>query len=281
MVIKRHLNLDRYNFILVDLWGVIFDGSQLYPRIREVLIDLQLKKKKVIFFSNSPHSKNDIIDMLEKLNIGIDLYQEIISSGELVRDYLQNNKSLGCKYFHIGSYCKILDELSSYKRVEKIKNADFSIITSSLNCYSKCLVSAKESARYGIPLVCSNSDKISINNSGDISYCPGIIAEIYQKMGGNVIYFGKPYKNIYDYAIKLTGLIIDKTLAIGDSMHQDILGACSMGIDSLLICSGIHRHELQINLGENASEENIRKLIAKYSVLPKYVISSMDKLILH
>lgn len=46
-----------------------------------------------------------------------------------------------------------------------------------------------------------------------------------------------------------------------------------MNIDSVLVCSGIHRHDLAIGVGEIPEEENLMKLYEKYSLKPTFVIS--------
>ena len=46
-------------------------------------------------------------------------------------------------------------------------------------------------------------------------------------------------------------------------MENDIKGATNMNIDSALVCSGIHRHDLQINVGEIPTKRKFIKIIQK------------------
>ena len=66
-----------------------------------------------------------------------------------------------------------------------------------------------------------------------------IPAVIFEKMGGEVIYFGKPYPEIYNFFVKKN----EKILAIGDNIKTDIVGANRMKFDSLFITGGIHKKE--------------------------------------
>ena len=61
-------------------------------------------------------------------------------------------------------------------------------------------------------------------------------------------------------------------------MENDIKGATNMNIDSALVCSGIHRHDLQINVGEIPTKENLSKLYKKYSLKPTYVLSILSNI---
>jgi ribonucleotide monophosphatase NagD (HAD superfamily) len=60
----------------------------------------------------------------------------------------------------------------------------------------------------------------------------------YKKLGGTVIYFGKPYRDIFDYAKQFTKTN-DKILMVGDTPWTDIYGANVSDIDSALVLTGI------------------------------------------
>ena len=75
----------------------------------------------------------------------------------------------------------------------------------------------------------------------------GAIAEIYKKMGGNVIIKGKPDISIYNETTNQIKLNKKRTIAIGDSLYHDIQGANNFEIDSILVKSGIHKDSSTIN----------------------------------
>ena len=78
-------------------------------------------------------------------------------------------------------------------------------------------------------------------------------------MGGEVIYFGKPYKEIYKMCFKNQ----ERVLAIGDNLRTDIKGANNLKIDSIFILDGVHRQEYK-------SENKLEILFKKYKVRPEY-----------
>ena len=50
-------------------------------------------------------------------------------------------------------------------------------------------------------MICTNPDLVV--DRGEIQeYCAGTIAKIFEEMGGEVIYFGKPHKQIYSMIIQ-------------------------------------------------------------------------------
>ena len=104
-----------------------------------------------------------------------------------------------------------------------------------------------------IKMVCTNPDLI-VYRGDKKEYCAGTLAEIFKKYGGKVIYFGKPYPEIYKFCIKKK----EKILVIGDNIRTDIKGANNMKLDSLFILGGIHKKEF-INL-QVGNYDNILKI---------------------
>jgi HAD superfamily hydrolase (TIGR01459 family) len=90
---------------------------------------------------------------------------------------------------------------------------------------------------------CLNPDRVVIRG-GVAEACAGAIAELYQGLGGRVIWYGKPHKAIYRHALHRAGEPpADTILAIGDGLQTDILGAAQMGFDAIFISGGIHAGE--------------------------------------
>ena len=85
------------------------------------------------------------------------------------------------------------------------------------------------------------------------------IAEIFENLGGKVIYFGKPHKEVYLSCLKTN----QKTLVIGDNLRTDIKGANNMNLDSIFITSGVHKSK---TINENLME----KLLAEHKVSANY-----------
>ena len=127
---------------------------------------------------------------------------------------------------------------------------------SSLDYYNNLL---REYIR--IKMLCTNPDLI-VHRGMKTEYCAGSVAAIFEKLGGKVIYFGKPYPEIYNFCIKKN----ESILAIGDNIRTDIKGANKMKFDSLFITGGIHKKEFL-----NLSTQNYDKVLFKYRTkLVKY-----------
>jgi len=85
-----------------------------------------------------------------------------------------------------------------------------------------------------------------------------------EKMGGEVIYFGKPYPEVYNQSINN---INKKILSIGDNLNTDIKGANLLNFDSLIISNGIHKNEIK--------ENGIEKTSKSYETICNYIQSEL------
>ena len=98
----------------------------------------------------------------------------------------------------------------------------------------------------------------------------------YQKLGGKVAYFGKPYNLVYEQVFQLFS-IRDKTriLAVGDGIETDILGANKNQIDSALIAGGILANDLQVKYGQFPDADLMQKICDKYQSYPTFILGGL------
>lgn len=98
-------------------------------------------------------------------------------------------------------------------------------------------------AALGKTLFLSNPDVFApfrIDNDKYPVVTQGAIGFYYEKFfGGKVLYFGKPFKEIFDFAKEVSVSEKDKILMVGDTLWTDILGAHNAGMDSALVMTGI------------------------------------------
>ena len=115
----------------------------------------------------------------------------------------------------------------------------------------------------GLTLVCANPD-IVVERGDRLIYCAGAIAELYRELGGEVIFYGKPHRPIYERAMAIaqerrgTATPLSRVLAIGDSVRTDLTGAHGFGIKCLFVMRGIHAGEFEgIDLLDKASVKEL------------------------
>jgi len=268
--------IDKYDAFILDLWGVIHDGIALYPHAKETLETIKKANKKVIFLSNAPRRRKIVIDRLNDFGVPRNIYIDAVSSGDVTRDYLENNSEYGNKYVYVGleKDRKLLEGLG-YEEVSDFKNAGF-ILNTGFDHFFQPLEEKipflKESLSHKLPMVCANPDIIVVRQTGEEILCAGVLAEEYIKMGGQVKYLGKPYKEDKEAYSKCFGILAEhnikpeQCLAVGDNLDTDIAGANKVGIDCLFISGGI-----LTSMTKNLDEEIIKSAILKAGVKPTYI----------
>jgi HAD superfamily hydrolase (TIGR01459 family) len=231
--------------------------------------------------------------VLKKFGIDESFYDFIMTSGEATFLFLQEHKHNSAKleqvignvtngfhYYYIGPD-KDVDLLNGlgYSATDDAAKADFVVATGfdhDLSIPEEKLPQLKEAIRNNLTMICVNPDLIVVKQNGNELICAGILALEYQKMGGKVVYFGKPYNLVYDQVFRLfSNPDKTKVLAIGDGIETDILGANNNKIDSALIAGGILANELQIKHGELPDKDLMQKICDKYKAYPQFVIGGL------
>jgi len=261
-ILKSVKNIsDSYDAFFIDIWGVIHNGIELYPKATEVLENLMKEKKRFVLMSNAPRPSKNVEKLLSKLKMNKIFFKNIFTSGQAALKSLENNK-YGKTFYHLGPK-RDSDLFKGFEKKRRtLTKADFILCTGFLDDYEDNIDFHKKLLKkyIRIKMVCTNPD-IIVHRGSRQEYCAGKIAEIFCAMGGEVIYFGKPHPEIYNLCIKKN----EKILVIGDNILTDIKGANNMNLDSLLITGGIHKQEFL-----NLPLQNYDKILDKYGSKTNY-----------
>ena len=237
---------------LVDIWGVMHNGVRAFPSAVETTRRFREQGGIVVLLSNSPRPSPPLQHQLKSLGVVDQSYDATISSGDLSRHELA--KHAGARVFHLGPerdlpiFAGIDVARVDAKEAELIVCTGlFDDETETAEDYRPMMLKARER---GLPLICANPD-IVVERGDRLIYCAGAIAELYRELGGDVIFYGKPHRPIYERAMALAAerrghdMPRDRVLAIGDSVRTDLAGAHGFGIDCLFVTRGIHSDEFE------------------------------------
>ena len=248
-----------YDTFIIDLWGVMHNGMRLFPEAIEAVENLKINKKKIIFLSNAPRPSASVIEFLKKLNMKDFLLKNIFTSGEAALKSLQEKK-FGKNFFHLGPN----RDTPLFKNFEKnktiLEHCDFILCTGLIEEHEDDLDFHKNFLLNSLSkkLICTNPD-LTVHRGDKEEYCAGSVAKVFESLGGETVYFGKPYKEVYNLFLNKR----EKNLIIGDNLNTDIKGANNLDIDSLFITNGVHKSDFE-------KENDLILLLKKYKVTSKY-----------
>ncbi len=258
--------VDLYDYFIFDVWGVVHDGSTAYPGAIEAISFLRQKNKKICFLSNAPRRASKVAEALNKFGATPDLYDFILTSGEAA--FLALQKIPGEKYFYIGPE-KDIDLLngSNHQIVESAGEASFAITTGfdgENSVLAEKMPQLLEAKKFNLPLICVNPDLKVVKQDGREQICAGVLASEYEKIGGVVSYYGKPFPEVYKMVLQIFDITEkSRILAIGDGLPTDIKGAVDFGIDNVLVTNGILK---------NPSPEGLAAICNSIKIFPQFVI---------
>ena len=236
---------DRYDVFFPDQFGVLRDDVQPYPGAAEALLALKERGKIVVILSNSGRSSDFYAKRFVKLGFDASSFDHFITSGEVAFSILAEAMARGAirRSFVISSDGD--DEVSQRLGLEATDvagDADVVVISGSqaerisLDRYRDML---RPAARRGVPCYCTNPDLYKLVQGGQAPGA-GMIANLYEEFGGKVVRIGKPYPEIYAFALsKVEGH--GKVVCVGDSLDHDIAGAAGAGLDSVLVLTGLQQ----------------------------------------
>ena len=253
----KHLSdiYDKYDTFIIDLWGVVHNGVALNPKAIEAIEHLNNKSKKIVFLSNAPRPSSKVVSFLIKMNMDKKYLTNVMTSGEAAMHAINKNK-FGKSFFHLGPP----RDTSIFERVKDnrtdLESCDFILCTGLFDNYENNIEYYKKFLQKQIKkkLVCTNPD-LTVHRGNVEELCAGSVAKVFEHLGGEVVYFGKPYKEVYYMCFNSN----EKVLAIGDNLRTDIKGANNLNIDCIFITGGVHRDEFK-----DISE--LDNLLKKYKV---------------
>lgn len=255
---------------LSDVWGVIHNGRAAFPGAVDACTRFRAEGGTVILITNAPRPDTAVAEALARLGVPRAAWDAIVTSGDVTRELIEpwGRRPL----FHLGPArdAGVFEGLDvSFANAEA---ADVVICTGLFDDENETPETYRpmldQFAARGTSMICANPD-VFVERGDRLIPCAGGIAQLYQTLGGEVAYAGKPYAPIYrrafDMAASLRGKPVpkDRILAIGDGLKTDLQGAGEAGLRSIFIASALH-----VDPGRDFDEALVAELFATYPYPP-------------
>jgi HAD superfamily hydrolase (TIGR01459 family) len=257
--------VENYDLFFIDIWGVVHNGIQLNYKAIETLLEIEKAQKKYVLLTNAPRPNKTVKVFLDKMGLDKNIQKKVYTSGEAALNYLKNNH-LNETFYHIGPP-RDFDLFLNFKKqkTDNINECSYFLCTGLFESYDDDLNYYKDLLNKftSKKMICTNPDLI-VDRGNDRELCAGSVAMVFEKIGGKVIYFGKPFPEVYNQSIDT---INKKILCIGDNLNTDIKGANLQNYHSLLISNGIHKKEI--------IEDGIEKVSKKYEAIVNFIQSEL------
>jgi HAD superfamily hydrolase (TIGR01459 family) len=277
---------DRYDALFCDLWGCVHDGQTPFAEAIAAMQAFRVKGGAVMLVTNAPRPHEPVRRQLERIGVPEDAYDGIATSGDSARAAMFRG-AVGENVYFIGqpqdqvffSPLELIDNPVTITQVP-VEEADGIVCCGPFDSLANLEVMRPQfllAKNKGLKLLCANPDIVV--DRGDIrEWCAGALAQLYTELGGESLYFGKPYPPIYDLARRrldaLGKSIPDhRILCVGDGALTDIDGALGEELDSLFITGGLAARETKT---ENQPDPTaLEAYLASEMIQPTYSIGKL------
>ena len=240
----------RYDAVLSDVWGVLHNGVSAHPSATEALTRYRAGGGRVVLITNAPWPSARIIERLDELGVPREAYDGIVSSGDITRSMLAAYRGRTIHFVGPPEDLSLFDglglTLGAAAEADAVVVTDLETDEDTPELYRERI---KVWLSRNLPLIAANPDRV-VEHGSRIIYCGGALADLYEAHGGRILMAGKPYRPIYEEALRVAeqaaGRKLDRArvLAIGDSVRTDAIGAANFDVDLLFVTGSIHAEEL-------------------------------------
>jgi HAD superfamily hydrolase (TIGR01459 family) len=236
-----------HDALICDVWGVVHDGARHHPAAAEALFRFKEKHGPVVLLTNAPRVPAEVAVQCASYGLPADCYDAIVSSGGATRDELARRSAAGTlSLYYIGPDRDLPMIQGLDIRRTEIADAEVVLCIGLVDDMNDTVADyagiLEEMKARGLVMLCANPDLV-VHRGSRLVYCAGSLALAYEKLGGEVIYYGKPHLPIYRAALAAAGSP-KKPLAVGDGLMTDIKGANAAGLEALFIADGVHGEEI-------------------------------------
>lgn len=237
---------------IIDMDGVLWHGNKPLPGLIEFFSTLrELKIPFVLATNNASLTQQQYLTKL--VNMGVEVCaEEILTSSMATACYLKENLPASKRRVFVIGESGLTEPLqqqgfeitSTYYPADPqatTENIWADIVVSGLDRkldWNK-LATATLNLRAGAEFYATNADTTLPTELGEVMGNGGVLAALTAVTGVKPIVIGKPEPILYQQAFEILGTDKHNTIAIGDRLNTDILGAVNAGMRSIMVLTGV------------------------------------------
>lgn len=247
----NNINFINISGLIIDMDGVLWKGTQVLPGFIEFFKKLRkLGMPFILATNNATLTQQQYVDKFKKLGVSVST-KEILTSSMATALYLfEQTQAKSTRIYVIGE-CGTKEPLLKYgftlvddyhaitnKHTKKL-SADIVVCGLDRKITWDKLEAATLYIRAGAKFIATNADTTLPTERGTVLGNGSILAALQTATSVRPTVIGKPQPIMYQQAIKLLKTTTKNTVAIGDRLETDILGAVNANIRSIMVLTGI------------------------------------------
>ncbi|WP_295775790.1 TIGR01457 family HAD-type hydrolase [uncultured Limosilactobacillus sp.] len=255
--------MKHYDTYFIDLDGTIYQGKNRIPAAATFIQRLKDHGKRILYLTNnSTRTPEEVAQVLTKDHQIPTDPKDVYTSALATADYVKSIARTGQERVNVigewGLQKALLDRgfyLTTY-------HPDFVVVGMDMNATYEDFATSVLNIQRGAKFIGTNPDTNLPNERGMLPGAGSLVALVhYATQAVEPIVVGKPHALIMEMALQYTGKQVDQVLMVGDNFHTDIQAGQAVGMDTLLVYTGVSK----------------RSEVAKESQQPTYQINSLDE----
>ena len=252
--------VDPYDAILLDLDGVLYLGDRAIPGAAEAVARMRLLGKRVAFVTNnSSRTPEEVAGKLSALGVPADP-TEVETSALATADLLSARGTRTAFVVGDRGIREALELVGIQVLDGDPQGVDVVVVGFDSKVDYGKLARASLLVGAGAALVATNADASYPTPEGEVPGAGALLASIETTTGSSAEVIGKPHPPLLEAALAKVGGGLP--LLVGDRIDTDIVGAASLGWDSVLVLTGVSGRD-------DLTDDTTR---------PTYVVSALSEL---
>ncbi|MGO2933413.1 HAD-IIA family hydrolase [Microbacterium sp.] len=241
----RPTPLDGVDVVLADLDGVVYAGAGALPHAVPSLNRAAENSRVGYITNNASRTDDSVAEHLTELGLSV-AARDVVTSPQAAMRLLASIVPAPATLLIVGGEGLVVEaEKAGYRVTRSADDAPDAVVQgfapdvawTDLAEAAFALKVPEEDG--GIPWIATNSDWTIPRERGVAPGNGTLVSAVHTAVGRLATVAGKPEVPIFEEAI--ARFAATKTLFIGDRLDTDIMGASRVGIDSVLVLTGIDR----------------------------------------
>jgi len=233
-------DLRAFRGLIVDGDGVLWLDTTPLPGLGEFFAVLRRRSLPFVIATNNATTSPEIVQ--EKLGgFGVTIASgEVLTSSEATAGVLLERLSAGARVLPIGER-GLLDALrrAGFTLVDKADGVGAVVAALDRQLTYERLMEASLAIEAGALFVATNPDVTYPVERGLAPGSGAILAALEATTGVKPLIVGKPEPHLFRQALAVLGTLPRETLAIGDRIETDVVGAQRAGMPAALVLTGV------------------------------------------
>lgn len=230
--------LDRYDVLLADLDGTLYQGPHVVPGAVEAIQSAAARGVRTAYVTNNASRRpSDVARQLADLGFPA-TEADVVTSSQAAADMLAEQLSTGAAVLVVGTDA-LAAEITRVGLTVTTEAADAAAVVQghSPDTGWRVLADASVALRRGAVWVACNLDPTLPTERGPLPGNGSMVAVLRTATGLEPQVAGKPAPALVDASLRRTGA--RRPLMIGDRLDTDIEGGRAAGIPALLVLTGV------------------------------------------